>query len=80
MLLALKRMKAGHTAEDISTILVSVILDFELGGRLGVSIADNPDVNDNAIRLTLKTVDPAENDTAARRARCLGQGRRGDQA
>ena len=53
-------------------MLISVILDYEIGYKLGIFIADNPDTNDNAIKYTLEVIDPTEKNPESRRSRYIG--------
>lgn len=70
--LAMTRMKDNHGAEEISEELIRVVLDYKIGEKLGVFQADNPTVNDNAVRLALQRLNPAEKQPKTRRARCIG--------
>lgn len=72
VLLSMKRMKDRHGAEEMSAVLVDVILDYEISERLGCFQSDNPAYNDNTVREVLKVFEPLESDPIARRVRCLG--------
>jgi hypothetical protein len=71
VLLALKRMRAGHGGAEIADIIIDVLKQYGIGDRLGIFIADNADSNDVAWKEVLRQLHP-ERDAVASRSRCLG--------
>jgi hypothetical protein len=72
VLVGLERMEYSHTGEDIAEKLIPLLQTWEVADRLGVFISDNADVNDVAIRVTLRELRPDIQDYRSRRSRCLG--------
>lgn len=72
VLLAMRRMKAKHDAEQMSKEIIDVVLDYEIGQRLGAFQSDNPTFNDNTVREILLVLDPTYQYWQDRRARCVG--------
>ena len=72
VLLGLKRMKAGHTGEDIAEVILPVLHQYGIINKIGVWVADNADSNDTAIKAILKVIDSRIKDISPYRSRCLG--------
>jgi hypothetical protein len=70
-LLALRRLEAGHSGEEIALVLISIIKEWRLEDRLGVFVADNAEANDVAVRHIVADLLPAI-EPQSRRSRCLG--------
>jgi hypothetical protein len=70
VLLALKRMRAAHSGEQIAEAIVTTLREYEIVDKLGVFIGDNVDTNDVAWREVLKQTHPQRNPVASR-SRCL---------
>ena len=71
VLLALKKMSARHTGEEIAAVIIPVLREYGITEKLGVFVCDNVDSNDRAIHCILDDLgidDFIEN----RRSRCLG--------
>ena len=72
VLLGMKRMRAGHSGEDIAEVVLQVLHQYGIINKLGVFVADNADSNDTAIKALMKEIDPYIKDVAPYRSRCLG--------
>jgi hypothetical protein len=71
ILLAMRRMYASHSGEDIAKVLRDVLVDFELVDKVGVFMADNAETNDVAVKVLLAEIRPDLKEIAAYRGRCL---------
>lgn len=72
ILLGLKRMRAGHSGEDIGEVVLAVLKEYDIINKLGVFVGDNAESNDTAIKAMFKTIDPRVKDISPYRSRCLG--------
>jgi hypothetical protein len=71
VMIALKKMTARHTGEEIAAVIVPVLREYGIAENIGIFVADNVDSNDCAISCILDKLqidDYIEN----RRSRCLG--------
>jgi hypothetical protein len=72
VLIGMKRMEYSYTGEDIAEQLAPLLEEYGIVLTLGVFISDNVDVNNIAIKSTLRRIRPDINDITGRRSRCLG--------
>jgi hypothetical protein len=70
-LIAIKRLKGRYSGEDITTVIIPVLKEYEIPLNIGVFITDNTDLNNTVIRKTLTVVRP-DLDSSRRRSRYLG--------
>ena len=71
VLLALKKMSARHTGEEIAAVIVPVLREYGIANKIGVFVCDNIDSNDRAIHRILDDLD-INDYIENRRSRCLG--------
>jgi len=73
-LLALRRLEGEHTGINQAQIVLNVIGEYKIGGKIGYFMLDNASSNDTAVDLILKTLYPkmSEKQRKRRRLRCLG--------
>ena len=71
VLLALRRMMGAYGGEQITEIIIEVILEYGFSKRLCVYISDNADSNDTAWKAVLSVLHP-DRDPKASRSHCLG--------
>jgi hypothetical protein len=71
VLLALRKMRAGHDGEQIGEIIIDVVKEYGIAEKLGVFIGDNASSNDSAWSRALKVLHP-KRDPQASRSHCLG--------
>ncbi len=72
--LALREVEGEHSGENIADVLLQVIKDYKITGRIGYFIADNASTNDTCINAVLQAVYPNMSDKQRkrRRLRCFG--------
>ena len=73
-LLAMRRLEGEHSGANQAQIVLDVIGEYKIGGRIGYFMLDNASSNDTAVDLILKTLYPkmSEKQRKRRRLRCLG--------
>lgn len=73
-LLAIRRLEGEHSGANQAQVLLNVIADYKIGGRIGFFMVDNASSNDVAIDLVLRKLYPkmSEKQRKRRRLRCLG--------
>ena len=73
-LLAFRRQIGSHAGENIAFTIKSVVRDWEINTKLGVSICDNASSNDSCLRNLYAALDASMTraDTEVRRMRCFG--------
>jgi hypothetical protein len=73
-LIAVRRLYGSHAGENMSRLLMSVIQEFEISGRLGYFMTDNAESNDVCLESVLREIDPtiSDSDIRERRLRCWG--------
>jgi len=72
--LALREVEGEHSGENMAEILLQVITDYKIGGRIAYFMADNASSNDTCINAVLQALYPnmSEKQRKQRRLRCFG--------
>ena len=73
-LLAIRRLEGEHSGANQAQIVLDVIGEYKIGGRIGYFMLDNASSNDTAVDLIMRTLYPkmSEKQQKRRRLRCLG--------
>ena len=73
-LLAIRRLEGEHSGANQAQIVLDVIGEYKIGGRIGYFMLDNASSNDTAVDLIMRTLYPkmSEKQRKRRRLRCLG--------
>ena len=74
IMLALKRLHNNHSGENMGSLMIEIIKDYDLKERLGYFITDNAGSNDTCVEHILSTLLPnfSEIERKQRRLRCFG--------
>lgn len=73
-LLAIRRLEGDHNGENQAQLVLQVLKEYKIGGRIGYFMLDNASSNDVAVDLILRTLYPNMplKKRRSRRLRCLG--------
>jgi len=73
-LLAMRRLEGEHSGANQAQIVLDVIGEYKIGGRIGFFMLDNASSNDTAVDIILKTLYPrmSAKQRKRHRLRCLG--------
>jgi hypothetical protein len=72
LLAGMRRLKGSHTGENITEVVIPIILEMGIQDRLGYFVGDNASSNNTAIRAILNELRPDIEDPDSRRVRCFG--------